>query len=112
MKVRINDSFIVAGTPDEMVVFLSLAGALDAAEKIEQEEAPERKPEKEPMERKETPKRTPRKKRKAIDWPKAEALKAAGWTQKAIADELGIHEVTVGKHFREQNEAAREVGMI
>lgn len=34
-----------------------------------------------------------------IDWPKVEALKDAGWTHQAIAEEVGCSTVTIGKHF-------------
>lgn len=37
---------------------------------------------------------------KRIDWPKAEALKKAGWSYKAIAEEIGSTYATVYAHFK------------
>ena len=37
-----------------------------------------------------------------IDWPKVEALKDAGWTHQAIAEEVGCSTVTIGKHFMKE----------
>ena len=42
-----------------------------------------------------------RKPKKAADWGKAKALRDAGWTYKAIADELGVSLITVSKHLEE-----------
>ena len=42
-----------------------------------------------------------RKPRKSVDWGKAKALRDAGWTYKAIADELGVSLITVSKHLEE-----------
>ena len=41
----------------------------------------------------------PKGKRKAIDWPKAEACRKAGWDYAKIADELGCSYATVYNHF-------------
>ena len=41
----------------------------------------------------------PKGKRKAIDWPKAEACRKAGWDYTKIADELGCSYATVYNHF-------------
>ena len=70
MKLKVNESMILVGTPEEMAEFIRLT----------------RMPEKP--------------KAKRVDWPKAEALKAAGWTNKAIAEELGCNPITVSNHFR------------
>ena len=42
----------------------------------------------------------PKAKRKAIDWPKAEACRKAGWDYAKIADELGCSYATVYNHFK------------
>lgn len=47
------------------------------------------------------PAKKPAPKKKTIDYPKAEALRKAGWPVKKIADELGCAEQTLYKHFQE-----------
>lgn len=50
----------------------------------------------------EKPKPAPKpKKTDAVDWPKAKALRDAGWSYDKIGDELGISGVTVSAHLRE-----------
>lgn len=95
MKIKVNENMILVGTPEEMVEFVRLT-------KLPEDGGPFEPKVVTP----ETPERPAHGRGKLVDWPKAEALKAAGWTQKAIADELGIHEATVSKHFRELRETA------
>ena len=47
----------------------------------------------------------PKGKRKAIDWPKAEACRKAGWDYTKIADELGCSYATVYNHFTSKTQA-------
>lgn len=82
MKIKINENLVIAGTPEEMVEFIRL---YDAPE--------EKKEEKKPAEEK------PKGRAKRIDWPKAEALKAAGWKNKEIAEEMGISTWSITNHF-------------
>ena len=84
MKIKINDSLIICGTPEEMVEFIRLY------------DAPKEKEEKKPAEEK------PKGRAKRIDWPKVEALKNAGWKNKDIAEEIGCNAVTIGNHFRDK----------
>lgn len=60
-------------------------------------------PDPEPKEPKpEKPKPAPKpKKTDAVDWPKAKALRDAGWSYDKIGDELGISGVTVSAHLKE-----------
>lgn len=44
----------------------------------------------------------------AIDWAKAESLKGAGWSFKAIAEELGISYNTVYAHFNPIKKPGKE----
>ena len=46
-----------------------------------------------------TAKAQPKGRRKAIDWPKAEACRKAGWDYAKIADELGCSYNSVYNHF-------------
>ena len=41
------------------------------------------------------------KKTDKVDWPKAKALRDAGWSYDKIGDELGISGVTVSTHLKE-----------
>lgn len=50
-----------------------------------------------------------RKPRKVVDWGKAKALRDAGWTYKAIADELGVSDVTVAAHLNKSVKATSAV---
>lgn len=43
----------------------------------------------------------PAKKTDKVDWPKAKALRDAGWSYDKIGDELGISGVTVSAHLKE-----------
>lgn len=43
-----------------------------------------------------------------IDWPKAESLKKAGWSFKAIAEELGLTYQTVYSHFNPAKKTGKE----
>lgn len=43
-----------------------------------------------------------------IDWPKAESLKKAGWSFKAIAEELGLTYQTVYSHFNPAKKPGKE----
>ena len=91
MKLKINDNMILIGTPEEMAEFIYLT-------RMPEDGGPFN-----PIEKKVITPEVPEKpKAKRVDWPKAEALKAAGWTNKAIAEELGCNPVTVGVHFREK----------
>ena len=93
MKLKINDNMIIVGTPEEMSQFIRLTQMPEDGGPFEPPEQKVITPE--------TPEK-PKAKRKLVDWPKAEALKAAGWTNKAIAEELGCNPVTVGVHFRDK----------
>ena len=44
--------------------------------------------------------------RKAIDWEKAEALAAAGWPNKAIAEELGTTTASIATGFYQRKKKA------
>ena len=44
----------------------------------------------------------------SIDWPKADSLKAAGWSFKAIAEELGTTYQTVYSHFNPAKKPGKE----
>ena len=41
------------------------------------------------------------KKSDKVDWPKAKALRDAGWSYDKIGDEMGISGVTVSAHLKE-----------
>lgn len=47
------------------------------------------------------PEKPKTKKTDAVDWPKAKALRDAGWSYDKIGDELGISGVTVSAHLKE-----------
>lgn len=50
----------------------------------------------------ENPKPAPKpKKTDNVDWPKAKALRDAGWSYDKIGDKLGISGVTVSAHLKE-----------
>ena len=99
MKLKINDNMIIVGTPEEMSQFIRLTQMPEDGGPFEPPEQKVITPE--------TPEK-PKAKRKLVDWPKAEALRAAGWSQRKIADELGIHETTVSNHFRKAKGAEHE----
>ena len=46
--------------------------------------------------------------RRRVDVGKIKALHNAGWTNKAIADEMGINPITVGKYVKQFSEKAAE----
>ena len=50
----------------------------------------------EPKPEKPNPKKTDK-----VDWPKAKALRDAGWSSDKIGDELGLSGVTVSAHLKE-----------
>lgn len=87
MKLKIDDNMIIVGTPEEMAEFIRLT-------RIPEDGGPFEPP------KVVTPEVPEKPKAKRVDWPKAEALKAAGWTNKAIAEELGCNPITVSNHFR------------
>lgn len=85
MTIKVK-GYDITGTPEEITHLIDLLAdepIVKAMDALTNNVKPERKP------------------RKAIDWGKAKALRDAGWTYKAIADELGVSLITVSKHLEE-----------
>lgn len=80
MRTTIN-GLTIEGTPEEMYALANIAKRPAAEKPVEPK----------PVEQKPT--------RKKIDWPKAEALRKAGWKAKAIAEEIGATEASVYTYF-------------
>lgn len=99
MKATKN-GWTVEGTPDEIIALMSAYG--------DTFETPETK--RPPVETA-TPKAPPAlgdRHKGRIDWPKAESLKKAGWSFKAIAEELGLTYQTVYSHFNPAKKPGKE----
>lgn len=107
MELRFdNCDYSISGTPEEMWAFLTLDNEPEQVAPVTiqtattpavvETPAPAPKPEKKPKPRKE------------IDWPKAKALRDAGWSYEKIGDELHCSAQTVINHLKamegEQNE--------
>lgn len=83
MRTTIN-GLTIEGTPEEMYALANCATAVNEVVRIDA---------------KEFDKAVKEIKRKKIDWPKAEALRKAGWKAKAIAEEIGATEASVYTYF-------------
>lgn len=84
----------ITGTPEEVAQLIRLLAdepVVKALDALTNNVKPERKP------------------RKVVDWGKAKALRGAGWTYKAIADELGVSDVTVAAHLNKSVKATSAV---
>lgn len=90
MKATRN-GWTIDGTPEEILTIVQLSAQGDTSTK------PTCKATTTPAII-ETADKTPAKR---IDWPKAEALKKAGWSIKAIAAEIGSTYATVYAHFKD-----------
>ena len=89
MKINL-EGYELTGTPAEIVELLDLL-----AEEVAAVEKPAPAPE-----TPEKPKPAPRKSGgKNVDWNKAKALRAAGWSFEKIGEELGVTGVTVRAHL-------------
>ena len=83
MEFKMDGSnYVITGTPEEMTEFILLNAQKDKAEPVvEQEEVPA-------PEIPEAPKPAKKGRQRGVDWGKARALRNAGWTYAAIADDL------------------------
>lgn len=87
MKISL-EGYEITGTPAEILELLDL---------LAEEVAAVEKPAPETLEK---PKPAPRKSGgKNVDWNKAKALRAAGWSFEKIGEELGVTGVTVRAHL-------------
>ena len=103
MKMEITTergTYILAGTPEEMAAFIALD--IEIHGQHEQTEPL-------PMQAEETKSEAPKKSRpkspnragqKEVDWAKAKALRAAGWSYEAIGEELHVTGQTVINHLK------------
>lgn len=91
MKATRN-GWTIDGTPEEIMTLIQLSAQGDTSVKpiCKEPTTPTIV---------ETADKTPAKR---IDWPKAEALKKAGWSIKAIAAEIGSTYATVYGHFKSE----------
>lgn len=93
MTIKVK-GYDITGTPEEITHLIDLLAdepIVKAMDALTNNVKPERKP------------------RKAIDLGKAKALRDAGWTYKAIADELGVYDVTVAAHLNKSAKATSAV---
>lgn len=87
MKINL-EGYELIGTPAEILELLDLLAEEVAAVEKPAPETPEK------------PKPAPRKSGgKNVDWNKAKALRAAGWSFEKIGEELGVTGVTVRAHL-------------
>lgn len=105
MQLRFDDcDYTLTGTPAEIYEFMTLdesqaPAPIESVPKPESKKeapAPAPKPEKKPKPRKE------------IDWPKAKALRDAGWSYEKIGDELHCSAQNVANHLKAEGEKERE----
>lgn len=97
LKLIINKIGTGTKEDDEKLKWIAeviLEGMDQKPKPAKSEPQPQKKPAKKAPTKKAAPKKT-------IDYPKAEALRKAGWPVKKIADELGCAEQTLYKHFQE-----------
>lgn len=96
MKITLNDRELT-GTPAEMLELLELL----AGEKKPAAQEPDRggadKPKPKPKQTKPAAKKATG---KNIDWGKAMVLRKAGWSYKAIGENLNVSDVTVAAHLK------------
>lgn len=93
MTIKVK-GYDITGTPEEITHLIALLAdepIVKAMDALTNNAKPARKP------------------RKAIDWGKAKALRDAGWTYKAIADELGVSDVTIAAHL---NKSAKSTSAV
>ena len=97
MEIKINDRYTLTGSPAEMAILMIL---MDTPE-IEEQQKKEQTGQDPEQELEKTSAPAPKKKPagKAVDWPKARALRNAGWTLKEIARELHVSPQTVANHL-------------
>ena len=93
MRIEL-EGYDLIGTPAEMLELLDLLADKVAAV---EEPAPEPEPAPAPKPKKPVPKKPAGKK---LDWGRAMALRKAGWSYKAIGEELGCADVTVAAHLK------------
>lgn len=93
MKINL-EGYDLIGTPAEMLELLDLLADEVAAVEAP---APEPEPKPAPKQKKPAPKKQAGKK---LDWGRAMALRKAGWSYKAIGEELGCADVTVAAHLK------------
>ena len=93
MRIEL-EGYMIDGTPAEMLELLDLLA--DEVAAVE-EPAPEPEPAPAPKPKKPVPKKPAGKK---LDWGRAMALRKAGWSYKAIGEELGCADVTVAAHLK------------
>lgn len=95
MRIKV-EGYRITGTPAEILELLDLLdGSVTEGGCAEPEPVPET-PER-PMRKPAAKKTTGGKK---VDWAKAAALRAAGWSYDKIGDELGVSGVTVSAHLK------------
>lgn len=91
MKINL-EGYDLIGTPAEMLELLDLL-----ADEVAAVEEPDPEPVPAPKPKKPAPKKPAGKK---LDWGRAMALRKAGWSYKAIGEELGCADVTVAAHLK------------
>ena len=91
MRIEL-EGYMIDGTPAEMLELLDLL-----ADEVAAVEEPAPEPEPAPAPKKPAPKKPAGKK---LDWGRAMALRKAGWSYKAIGEELGCADVTVAAHLK------------
>lgn len=91
MRIEL-EGYMIDGTPAEMLELLDLL-----ADEVAAVEEPDPEPEPAPKPKKPAPKKPAGKK---LDWGRAMALRKAGWSYKAIGEELGCADVTVAAHLK------------
>lgn len=115
MKIKLFDNITVTAEPEEVYMLLWIHNKMSkpapahviapetpesaAPAVIETPESTTMSPMGAKVTKPEKPK--PAKKTDKVDWPKAKALRDAGWSYDKIGDELGISGVTVSAHLKE-----------
>jgi hypothetical protein len=101
MKIKLFDNITVTAEPEEVYMLLWIHNKMSksAPAPVIAPETPESAaPAVVAVETPEAPKAS---RKPAIDWPKAQALRKAGWSLAKIADELGVSVPTVSAHLKE-----------
>lgn len=88
-----RNGWTIEGTPGEIHELIEMSASTDTLIAREPVEIPEK-----PVNA-EAPEKTRPMPKRDIDWPKADSLRNAGWSFKAIAEELRTTYQTVYSHF-------------